>query len=378
MRARDFYDLVSGKRRGLLASLLRLLLLIAEGPYRIGVWWRNRRYDTKPELSHQLDVPVISVGNLTLGGTGKTPMVKWLATWFRQQGIRVTLVSRGYGADERGVNDEALELEDALPDVPHLQNPDRVEAGRVAVDELASQLILLDDGFQHRRLRRDLDIVLIDATEPFGFEHVFPRGALREPISSLKRADIVCLTRSNMVDESKRSEIRERVNRYNSEAVWCESIVKPVGLLPVDENGNALERIALDQLNSKPTLAFCGLGNPEAFLHTVETLGAKLVATEEYPDHHGYKAGDIQHLGNLAKRSDAEVLVCSHKDLVKVRVPQIQGVPLYAIMIGAEIIVGEKELTEKLNPLVERSGQIDGFYEEGFIIEGVLAEESIE
>ncbi len=364
MRARDFYDLVSGRRRGPVASLLRLGLLLAEGPYRIGVWWRNRRYDTKDDLSHQLDVPVMSVGNLTLGGTGKTPMVKWLAGWLRQQDVRVTLISRGYGADEGGMNDEAMELEDSLPDVPHIQNPNRVEAGQVAVDELASQLILLDDGFQHRRLRRDLDIVLIDATEPFGFGHLFPRGALREPVASLRRAQAICLTRSDMVDEAARIAIQERVHKVAPQAIWCESITKPIGLLSVDESGNATELVELEEIRNKQVVAFCGLGNPEAFRHTVESLGAKLVATKEYPDHHNYTAEDIRHLGELAAGSQADMLICSHKDLVKVRVPEINGISVQAIVVGAEFTVGEERLKDILQPIVEEAQKVDGFYEE--------------
>jgi len=122
----QFRDIVSGRRRGLGAGLLRLGLRAAEGPYALAVRWRNRRYDSGAYVAHRVAVPVLSVGNLTLGGTGKTPMVRWIAQWFRRQGVRVTLISRGYGAEAGAVNDEAVELEQKLPDVPHLQNPDRV------------------------------------------------------------------------------------------------------------------------------------------------------------------------------------------------------------------------------------------------------------
>ena len=137
-------------------------------------------------------MPVISVGNITTGGTGKTPMVAWLARWFRNQDVRVALVSRGYRAEAEGQNDEARELATLLPDVPHLQNPDRVAAARIAIDELETQLIILDDGFQHRRIHRDLEIVLIDALQPFGFGHVLPRGLLREPLRGLAHPTLSC------------------------------------------------------------------------------------------------------------------------------------------------------------------------------------------
>ena len=152
-------------------------------------------------------MPVVSVGNITLGGTGKTPLVRWIVQWFRDRGIPVAIVSRGYGAQSGDANDEALELRRLLPDVPHIQNPDRVAAARQAVAEFGCRAIVLDDGFQHRRIGRDFDIVLLDALAPFGFGHVFPRGTLREPIEGLRRADAVVLSRADLLDPSQREDI---------------------------------------------------------------------------------------------------------------------------------------------------------------------------
>ncbi|MGA2798702.1 MAG: tetraacyldisaccharide 4'-kinase, partial [Thermoguttaceae bacterium] len=189
-----FRDIVSGRRRGPGAAILRGGLRLAEVPYALAMTWRNRRYDQGKVKIHRAGVPVVSVGNITLGGTGKTPMVQWIARWFRNHNVRVAIISRGYRAEEGGRNDEARELEQKLPDVPHLQNPDRAAAAKIAIEELETQLIVMDDGFQHRRLARDLDIVLLDALEPFGFEHVFPCGTLREPLTGLRRADVVILS----------------------------------------------------------------------------------------------------------------------------------------------------------------------------------------
>ena len=158
----------------------RGLLAAAEIPYAAAVRRRNQHYD-RPDACQRVPVPVVSVGNLTLGGTGKTPMVEWLARWFQAQGVRVALVSRGYGSRAGRPNDEALELAQCLPGVPHVQNPDRVAAARQAIDAHQAQLILLDDGFQHRRLARDLDLVLVDALEPVGFGHVFPAAPCESP-----------------------------------------------------------------------------------------------------------------------------------------------------------------------------------------------------
>ncbi len=171
----DYRSLMSGARKDPWAGCLRGGLHAASWLYGAAVGIRNRRYDRQAAEIHRCGVPVISVGNLTTGGTGKTPIVCYLSRWFRQRGIRVAIVSRGYGRGEADVNDEALELHSRLPDVPHVQDPDRVEAARIAVEELQTQLILMDDGFQHRRLHRDLNLVVIDATCPFGYGHLLPR-----------------------------------------------------------------------------------------------------------------------------------------------------------------------------------------------------------
>jgi tetraacyldisaccharide 4'-kinase len=165
---------------------------------------RNRWFDRAGSHVQRVAAPVISVGNITVGGTGKTPFVAWLAQWFALRQMPVTIISRGYGSRRGTPNDEALELAARLPDVPHLQNPDRVAAAEQALHANATQVLILDDAFQHRRLARDLDIVLLDALEPFGYEHLLPRGLLREPIESLSRAHVVALSRSDAVDEPRR------------------------------------------------------------------------------------------------------------------------------------------------------------------------------
>ncbi|MCA1685652.1 MAG: tetraacyldisaccharide 4'-kinase, partial [Planctomycetia bacterium] len=195
-----FLRIVRGRTAGPLAGAARVGLRLASFGASLGVLLRNLGYDRGRLAVARAAVPVVSVGNLTLGGTGKTPMVEWVARWYRRRGVRVAILSRGYRRDgSGGVNDEAMVLEENLPDVPHLQDPDRVKIAGVAVEELGSELLVLDDGFQHRRLARDLDLVLLDALEPFGLGRLFPRGLLREPVRSLRRADLVVLTRADLV-----------------------------------------------------------------------------------------------------------------------------------------------------------------------------------
>ena len=350
--ASDFRGLVSGQRRGVRASVIRAGLSLAEPFYRLGVRLRNRQFDTEKREVHRVCVPVISVGNLTVGGTGKTPMVEWLARWFRERGVRVALVSRGYGAEAGSRNDEALELEQKLPDVPHLQNPDRVEAARTAIEEFESQLILLDDAFQHRRIHRDLNIVLIDALEPFGYGHLLPRGLLREPVANLRRADVVVLSRSDAVSEHRRAEIQTNAIKHALQATWLEVAHQPQSLL--SSSGNA---IALDTLKGQRVAAFCGIGNPAGFRHTLGELGTELVELREFPDHHCYDRSDIDDLRSWARDLQADAIVCTHKDLVKIALDRLDDIPLFALRIGMAINCGADELIRRLEVIAHTATQ---------------------
>lgn len=345
-----FRELVSGQSKGVRATCLRILLRIAEGAYRPVVHWRNFRYDTKPKLIHRVAVPVVSVGNLTLGGTGKTPLVLWLAHWFRQRAIRVTLISRGYGAEAGAQNDEALELEQRLPDVPHLQNANRLEAARVAINEFECQLLLLDDAFQHRRLHRDLDVVVIDALEPFGFGHVFPRGTLREPLSSLKRAQIVCLSRANLVSADQRQSLKVQLQEFNHKAVWVEMAHQPEQLI-----NTAGEEWPVSSISQKRIAAFCGIGNPAAFHRTLLAANAEVVRFRTFPDHHRYNRSDVESLQQWATESpQVDTVLCTHKDLVKISLSQLGDLPLRALTIGVQILEGQAALESKLSEILAR------------------------
>jgi tetraacyldisaccharide 4'-kinase len=291
-------------------------------------------------------MPVISVGNLTLGGTGKTPMIEWLARWFRARGVRVTIISRGYGAEAGARNDEALEMEQKLPDVPHVQNPDRVAAARMAIEEFECQLILLDDAFQHRRIHRDLDIVLLDALEPFGFGHVFPRGMLREPIAGLQRADVVALSRANFATAEGRERIKRTVHQHAPSALWVECNHAPRSLQAA--SGATFE---LSALAGKPVAAFCGIGNPAGFRRTLEECGFNVAAFREFPDHFAFGRADVESLAAWTRELEVEAVLCTQKDLVKLGIDRLGSRPLWAVTIGLEIAAGEAELEARLEKL---------------------------
>lgn len=340
-----YLKLVRGESRGPLATLARAGLALASAGYGAGVALRNRGFDGGKDV-HRAAVPVVSVGNLTLGGTGKTPMVEWLARWYRERDVRVGLLSRGYGRSD-AVNDEALVLDENLPDVPHLQDRDRVRLAQIAVDELESELLILDDGFQHRRLARDLDVVLLDALDPFGLGRLFPRGLLREPTSSLNRAGAVVISRADLVPAERRAAIRDEARRHAPTAPILEARHAPRDL--VDGDG---EPSPIDGLAGRPVAAFCGIGNPEGFRRTLEGLGCRVVDLRVFPDHHPYSAEDVADLTRWAAGHEAELILTTQKDLVKLRISNLGDAPLRALRIGLEILGDARPLEDLLARLL--------------------------
>jgi tetraacyldisaccharide 4'-kinase len=304
---------------------------------------RNKLYDGNWLESHAALVPVVSIGNLTLGGTGKTPCVEYVSRFYREHDLKVAILSRGYGQDA-GPNDEALLLEDALPDVPHLQGADRVELARIAVEELESEVLVLDDGFQHRRLRRSLDIVLLDMTDPWGAGRIFPRGLLRESPRNLARADVVILTRCDQADAASKRRVREEAARRSPGIVIAEASHRPLELMRQGQSSETIEH-----LQGKAVVAFCGIGNPGSFRKTMEDLDARILEFRTFPDHHAYSASDVEDLRSWASKQAKDCLVVTtQKDLVKLRLPNLGGLALWALRVGLHFEAGQEALDQKL------------------------------
>jgi tetraacyldisaccharide 4'-kinase len=230
-----------------------------------------------------------------------------------------------------------------------VQNPDRAAAAKKAVHESGAQLILLDDGFQHRRLARDLDVVLLDALEPFGFDHVFPRGTLREPESGLARAQVVCLSRADVISTSDRELIRQRVAQLSPNAVWCELVHSASGVMNA-----AGESKPLDSVSGQRSAAFCGIGNPAGFNHTLAATRTDVVAWRSFPDHHLYTAADIAALSALVHSSNATIALCTQKDLVKLPLNNLGDVPLWAVTIDMQFQAGQQEFEQILDRVQPR------------------------
>lgn len=322
----QYLDLVSGRKRGPMQSLARALLAPPAFAYRGIIALRNAWYDAFSFAARRAARPVISIGNITVGGTGKTPMTAKVAALLIESGKRVAILSRGYkggsipfdeetrdaaAAQFSAQSDEARVLKRRCPRAQVFLNPDRAAAADAAIAEGADCLIL-DDGFQHRRLARDLDIVLIDATNPFGHGHMLPRGLLREPLSSLRRAGLIVITRSDEVSEPALTEIRRVAERASGGKPMILAEQRIDGFLDVKGRG-----VAEADTASMQAVIFAGIGNFASFRRCVERMGIRVLAAYEFPDHHYYTAEEIDGLADTAATVEANVLLTTEKDAVK-------------------------------------------------------------
>jgi tetraacyldisaccharide 4'-kinase len=225
-----------------------------------------------------------------------------------------------------------------------------VAGARQAIREFNSELLLLDDGFQHRRLGRDLDIVLLDALEPFGFEHVFPRGTLREPLAGLQRANVVCLSRADAISQSERDSIRKRVTGIAPKVAWCEAAHAASKLVNARGEAQPLEFLAGHRV-----AAFCGIGNPAGFRHTLAATGCEPVAWREFPDHHVFTNADQAELASMAKDGKADAFICTQKDLVKLPQAELGDVPIWAVAIEMKFLRGQESFERAVDDVLRSS-----------------------
>jgi len=330
---------MSGELHGPLGATLRGVLRCAEPFYAMAMSSRNAAYDSGKKPSEQLGRPTISVGNITSGGTGKTPMVRWLCQHLMRAEIRPAVLMRGYRATEAGGSDEQVMLEQFLGSRGTVvqANPDRV-AGAAAVLAKAPDVgvFVLDDGFQHRRVNRDLDIVLISAIEPFGYGHVLPRGLLREPLSGLKRADAVVITHARRVTEDQLRAIEAELRKVYLEGPIYHADHGPLGFRTQKVASSATIDQFDDALRDEPVLAFCGLGDPRVFHEQLMALGARVVATRWFNDHHPYTAADLDQIYERADAVGAKYVITTEKDWVKLRnLPlRTDGAPIWRLDVA--------------------------------------------
>ena len=303
---------------GAIAVALRLLSL----PYPAEVALRNRLYDRETLRQERLPCPVISVGNLTVGGTGKTPTVIFIANLLKEHGYRPAVLSRGYGGHAsasvnivsdgnrillgwRDAGDEPVLIAGAAPGVPVLTGGRRLLTGRTAVERFGADVLILDDAFQHRTLFRNLDILLVDALRPFGNGFLLPRGPLREMPEALRHAHLIIRTGA----EGDRADPLPGASGTPS----FQGIRRPLGLVEA-ETGRVLPLAELKGLRAS---AFAGIGRPEAFRESLTGLGAEIVSFRAFPDHHPFTRTDVDALRLLAGESRAARIVTTEKDAVR-------------------------------------------------------------
>jgi len=317
--------------------------------------------------THQIAAPVISVGNITAGGTGKTSLVEWLARATAREGKRVCILSRGYKrtnerkrvlvsdgkqmlADVREGGDEPRLLAEKLFGIAAvISDADRTGAARWAQENLASEVFILDDGFQHLHLKRDLNIVTLDGTNPWGGGQLLPCGRLREPLHELRRADCIVITRAETVSEL--SELRDMAARLSAGRPVFSTRTQTSGVRPLHAQLH-------DELQSvaslpQPLAAFCALGNPQAFFTHARRSQLQLTHTRAFPDHHAYTQNDIDALSREAARTGARALLTTAKDAVKL---QHLSFPLPCFVLEIELVFDDEP---KLLELVRQAIQSD-------------------
>jgi tetraacyldisaccharide 4'-kinase len=349
-----------GEGEGAVSRLLGLALRPAGAAFGLAVAARGAAYDRGLAAAARAGVPVISVGNVAVGGAGKTPAVAAIAARLAARGRRVAILSRGYGAtrtEPRVVSDgrqlllgaaeggdEPVLLARRLRGVPVLCGPRRAELARSAVAELGADALLLDDGFQHRALRRDLDVVLLDAANPFGNGRLLPAGPNREPRSALRRAGIVWLSRVDQAEDGGLEPLRALARDATGRAP-VESRHAPEELLD-----GLLERpLGLETLRGQRVLLLSGLARPASFRRTVEGLGAEVAAERRHPDHHRFTVGDVEEALAAARRAGCARVVTTEKDAVRLPGAAAGDPRLAVVRIRAEIVRGAEALDEALD-----------------------------
>lgn len=362
-----FKSIVSGENQSILGDIARSSLGFLSKGYEKAVSIRNARFDEGKGIT-RVTVPVISVGNITAGGTGKTPMVRFICDVLARKGLHPTVLSRGYRAEDNKKNiiiskdgtmlvepsisgDEAWLLAKVLQKSNVIIGRERAISAEIAIKELGADCLVMDDGFQHRALARDIDIVLIDASNPFGYDHVLPRGLLREPLSGLERANIIVLTKVDQVAPGVVSGIRKRLAHMLPNTPVYETIHKPQCMYTLEEWANGEPGSSIDAYQEHRIMAVSGIGNPQSFTQTMTDIGYNVVHTMPFGDHHNFENDDVVDIWKEAFAHQADAICITEKDAVKLS--QLHAIedlklPILVLSIGIEFVSGKQEFIENL------------------------------
>lgn len=368
MNQKSYYMLISRQNKGFFAGLAYIFLIAASKIYSLIIRFRNFFYDRRIFAIHHTDAIVISVGNITAGGTGKTPLVAWLCNEIttghfpKNKDYKLAILTRGYKTTQNNVLseaegsklktqnyvDEPAVLAESCPQANIIINPNRVTGAAEAIGKFKANVLVLDDGFQHRRLARNLDIVTIDATCPFGFGRLIPAGVLREPVNSLKRADYVVITRCDQVSEGQLKQIETKLCETKPNLPIARSIHKPAYIKTIDNR-----QFDLIQVKNKKVFAFCGIGNPDAFINSLKKLDFNVTGTKFFNDHHIYTDNcltDLNKRSQFCEGGQAEIILTTQKDWTKIHYLDIaKTMPLAYLAIEIKFMSGE----DRLRSLIE-------------------------
>jgi len=359
----DLYLACIGNERGKFLSLFRSLFFILSLFYCSAIKIRSLIYKYGLIRQFQLSCTVISVGNITWGGTGKTPAVIMIAKQLQEMGKRVAVLSRGYRREKkkgemsvvsdgsrvilspRETGDEPYLLSKNLPGVPIIVGKNRIKSGRYAVDNFGTEVLVLDDGFQYWRLKKNLEILTIDSSNPYGNGYLIPRGQLREPISDLCRGEIFLLTRTDLVSRNVLDTLITELHSLNSEAIILETVHQPKSLQTLLSD----EKRGLDFIKDRKVVAFSSIGNPYSFEKTLENLSAKIVRIFQFPDHYYYSQKDLLKIEETCRNGlekGETVLITTEKDGVQLKravSPETEAILRKIWVLKVELEISERE-----------------------------------
>ena len=307
-----YRNLVAGTDISCGKKTLRLALKAVSCVYSAAVRSRNWMYDRHLLKSHRCESTVISIGNITTGGTGKTPLVIWLCNYLSEKEQNLAVLTRGYKSEHGKLSDEPAILAKSCGAARVIVDSDRVRGAQKAITQSSAKVLVLDDGFQHRRLRRDLDIIAIDATCAFGYDKILPAGFLREPLKGLKRAGAVVITRYEQAQPEAADGIVERIKKLNPDVLIAKAVHEHPFAVMIKG-----QKLTIEQLREKKIYAFCGIGNPDAFMNNLKNLELNIVGHKIYNDHHNYSENDISDIYEESRYMDAEIVLSTEKDWVK-------------------------------------------------------------